>query len=160
MTWKKIPNHPNYEVNEMGKVRTTNYEHKGITKELKQSKNKKGYLRVNIDGKLKRSHRLIAMTFLSNYSEKLQVNHKNGIKIDNRIENLEMVTAKENSWHRNNILKIGNKPVIQKDKNGKIINKYISISEAERQTGIDHTCIINVCKNKQKTAGKFIWEYC
>ena len=44
-------------------------------------------------------HRLVAMFYLDNYSEDLQVNHKNGIKTDNRAENLEMVTNRQNVLH-------------------------------------------------------------
>lgn len=46
-----------------------------------------------------RVHRLVAMFYLPDYSEYLQVNHRNGIKTDNRVENLEMVTNKENALH-------------------------------------------------------------
>ena len=49
--WKDIPNLQYYQVNELGEVRTLNYEHKGITRILKQSKTEKGYLKVNINGK-------------------------------------------------------------------------------------------------------------
>lgn len=72
-------------------------------------KDQKGYLRVrlklpllskNKDGrKPYKIHRLVAMFYLDNYSDKLQVNHKNGIKTDNRVENLEMVTNRENVIH-------------------------------------------------------------
>ena len=160
MEWKNIPGYANYQANKLGQIKTTNYEHKGITKILKQSYTEKKYLKVNINGKPKRVHRLIAKTFLENYDENLEVNHKNGIKTDNRVENLEMVTAKQNSWHRHYVLKKCVKSVKQIDKNtNKIVNRYPSISEAERITGIDHTCIINVCKGKQKTAGNYKWEY-
>lgn len=158
--WRDIPNIQNYQVNENGEVRTLNYGHKGITKILKQFKNQKGYLRVNINNRLMRTHRLVAMAFLPDYDDKLEVNHKNGIKSDNRLENIEMVTPKQNSWHRHYVLNKCVKPVIKIDKNTKQeIEKYLSVSEAERKNNVNHTCIINVCKNKQKTAGGYIWRY-
>ena len=160
MEWKDIPNLKYYQVNKSGQVRTLNYEHKGITKILKQSYTEKGYLKVNINGKPKRVHRLVAQTFLENYSENLEVNHKNGIKTDNRLENIEMVTPKENSFHRHYVLNKCVKPVLQIDyKTKKEIQKFKSIAEASRTTGIDHTCIINVCKGNQRKAGGYAWAY-
>jgi hypothetical protein len=73
----------------------------------------KGYMKArlytplssNTDGrKPYRLHRIIAMTFLENYSDNLQVNHINGDKSDNRVENLEMVTASQNVYHAWNSL--------------------------------------------------------
>ena len=158
MKWEDIPGYENYQANVLGQIRTTNYLHKGIIRILKQSYSEKGYLLVNINGKPKRVHRLIAKTFLKNYDENLEVNHKNGIKTDNNIDNLEMVSSKQNSWHRHYVL---NKCVIsikQIDKTtNKVIATYPSISEAERKTGIDHTCIINTYKGKQQTAGGYKW---
>lgn len=76
---------------------------------IKPSTDVKGYLRVrlklpafskNKDGrKPYKVHRLVAMFYLSDYSSDLQVNHKNGNKQDNRVENLEMVTASQNTLH-------------------------------------------------------------
>lgn len=40
-----------------------------------------------------------------------------------------------------------------------IINKFRGVMEAEAKTGVDHSCIINVCKGRQKRAGKFGWCY-
>lgn len=68
----------------------------------------KGYMKArlysplsnNPDGRKPfRLHRLVAKAFLPDYSEELQVNHKNGIKTDNRVENLEMVTNSQNVYH-------------------------------------------------------------
>jgi len=50
-------------------------------------------------GATKKIHRLVAKAFIDNYSEYLQVNHKNCVKHDNRLENLEMVTQSQNTKH-------------------------------------------------------------
>jgi len=76
--------------------------------EYVSSFDKKGYkiLRLpypdstNKDGRRPfKVHRLVALIYLPDYSEDLQVNHKNGIKHDNRVENLEMVTNRQNAIH-------------------------------------------------------------
>lgn len=78
-------------------------------KVLKNSVGPKGYLIIRLKSpkysinkdrrKPYKVHRLVAMFYLDNYSEDLQVNHKNGIKTDNRVENLEMVTNQQNVLH-------------------------------------------------------------
>lgn len=87
-----------------GLIYSTDFNHTGKTKALKGSVDKDGYPHVlmNIDGKrvYRRSHKLIALAFLTPQpTPKHQVNHKNGIRDDNRPENLEWLTSQENTIH-------------------------------------------------------------
>ena len=98
-----------YEVETTGRVIN-----KRTGKELKFHPDPKGYMKSRIycpeisehkDGrKIIKLHRLVAMFHFDTYDETLQVNHKNGIKNDNRVDNLEMVTNSENAYHAWNTL--------------------------------------------------------
>lgn len=98
---KRISYCPDYGVSSGGDIYSFRFNRVRL---LKVQNNGIGYLFIRVitprgEHKFKLIHRLVAEAFLSNYSEELQVNHINGIKSDNRLENLEMVTQSENMLH-------------------------------------------------------------
>lgn len=104
--WKDIKGYEGlYQVNKIGQVRKLKHEIKILAPEVM----KKGYLRVSLTKNKQRTriliHVIVAKHFIPNHDNKQQVNHINGIKSDNRIENLEWCTNKENCIHavKNNL---------------------------------------------------------
>jgi len=98
LTWVKIKKYPNYLISNNGDIYNLK---NGRFK--KPCLDKKGYERTRLSNngvaKTLKVHRIVAEAFLPNYCKDLQVNHKNCVKHDNRLENLEMVTQSENTKH-------------------------------------------------------------
>jgi len=133
------------------------------TKKFKKwSKDTNGYMRCTIWNNNKSitvsQHRLLAQIFIPNPLNKLQVNHINGVKYDNRLENLEWVTQSENGLHSfaNGLQKV-TKPNMMSVIDKVSGNLYESISEASRQTkwSVSHLSNMLTGKSINKTNLEF-----
>jgi hypothetical protein len=123
--------------------------------------NENGYIRVYIYNKTYLLHRLIAFVFLENPENKEQVNHIDGNKINNKVENLEWVTCSENNLHKHKI-GLGNnytRKIGQYDLDSNLIKEYPSIVAASLELNTSKTNIRGVLTNYRKTAKGFIWKY-
>lgn len=130
-----------------------------------------GYLQVKIHGKKINAHRIVAMAFCQGYREGLVVNHKNGIRTDNRSENLEWITPSENVSHGYRVLNrvptslgkfgedhVSSKAVIATSiKTGKSI-RYGSAMDAVRE-GFDSSSISRCCNGIRACHKGYYWRF-
>ena len=141
---KAIPGYPHYSVTEDGRVWS---ELKQIF--LKEVSNGNGYKKVTLCDKITKKpyliHRIVALTYLDNINNKPCVNHKNGIKSDNRVENLEWCTYSENNKHA---FRTGLKwhSELQKSKVSKNAEKYSCKLVLDTATGIFYNSVVEASR--------------
>lgn len=169
--WKSIPGYEGlYEISNHGRVKSYQYCKKQGTHEriLKPVQQQTGYYFVNLfkDRKMKTIavHRLVAENFISNPDNLPVVNHKDETRTNNYVENLEWCTHAYNLSYgttRERIAEKCRKPILQLDKEGNVIKKWSSISEAAESfgytAGTSH--IIDCIKGRRKTARGYGWRY-
>lgn len=187
--WKEIEGYPNYMVSSLGDVKSLNWRGNTGKEHLRKGvKNHNGYLVVILSNKGKTKsfpiHRLVYKTFIGEIPDGMQVNHINEDKIDNRVENLNLMTPKENiNWgtrnermaaalkgktlsdeHKKHLIEAKvkenrSKPILQIDKNtNEIINEWNCAEEVHRILGYSNSHIRECCNGKRKTAYGFKWE--
>lgn len=162
-----------YQVSNFGNVKRLEYQrYNKMTKtyskykehNLKLLLNNNGYKIVNLckNGitKLTLVHRLVAQAFIKNTNNYNCINHIDGNKTNNNIENLEWCTYKENIQHAYRTgLNKKSKEVNQYSLNGEYLSTYKSTYKASYATGINQSNIYMCCVGKRKTAGKYIWKF-
>lgn len=171
MNWKKIDGYERYSISDTGRVRNDE-----TGRILTATENHRGYLEVMLSPgrKHKRVNRLVAEAFIRNPENKPQVNHKDGDKRNNEVNNLEWATESENERHKIDVLgkkfvpsrehieatlplawAACSKPVICME-TGTI---YKSVMEANRKTGVNRCHISQCASGKRRSAGGLHWQW-
>lgn len=166
--WKDIKGYEGiYQASNLGRIKSLNYNQQKYEKILKPVKQKTGYYLVNLKGNALLLHRVIANTFLENPNNFKTINHKDGNKANNSVDNLEWCSYSDNLKHAyKNKLKIATsnhlkKKIIQYDKNYNFIKIWGCSKDIERELKISHSNISKCCKHilHNNTAGGYKWEY-
>lgn len=188
--WRDVPDFEGYyEISNLGKVRTKarkvvrffkyNYHTLPIKAKILKIHIQRGYACVCMykDGKMynKQLHRLLAKAFIPNPNNYPIINHKDGNKLNNSLDNLEWCTYKHNcneayrlglnyisEKHLKHIRELGlksGKKVAQLDLNGNVVKIYNSSRQASLELGISQGNISLCCNGKRRTTNGFKWKY-
>jgi len=171
--WKCIPGYKRiYEASSLGRIKSL----PGLTHKkdiiLRPSKSKDGYYRVCIRksgiSKVITVHRLIAKTFIRKRGKNLEVNHKDGNKLNNKVENLEWVSRSRNIQHM--FTDLGRKSIMfgKFGKDNHLSKKVLCVNtgktydcakDAGKELGLNYASIRNVCCGANKSLKKMIFKY-
>lgn len=179
--WKPVKGYEGfYEVSDHGNVKSLRKNK--ILKQTVGVKNGYSYVGLYKEGKDKRVlvHRIVATAFIDNPMQKRTVNHKDGNKSNNCVENLEWATYSENHRHafKNGLKIVSDKQRKVASETGKktcdanrrrtpvvmikddvYIKTFTSAHEAARSVGGNPSAIIAVCKGKWQSHKGYRWEY-
>lgn len=175
--WKAIPNCDDYFVSNKGRIKCQRTGKDGKILAFPLTKDDP-YITIplkNNDGirTFYRVHRLVAEAFIDKIPKGYHVHHKNGIKTDNRVENLEIISPKE---HYEESKKLGQsstkgmntynkykrpRKISQYTMDGQLLATYCNSAFAESCTGVCQRNILQVASGSEgrKQAGGYIWKF-
>lgn len=178
--WKPVKGYESrYEVSNMGRVKSLSYQRTGEERLLSQVCMSGNYLGVSLwkNNKEKRFmvHRLVYEAFhgyLPKFvvtmkgDERMEVNHINEIKTDNRLENLELITCTQNNnhgTHKQRIAKSNSKKVYQYTMDGSFVKEWDSTKSCAEygfnQSAVSSCCRNTYCHRKRNDYKKYIWSF-
>ena len=147
-----------YEVSNLGNVKSLT--RNKLLKPASTRASNRGYLFVQLgkDHKLKYIHRAVWEAFNGPIPEGLQINHLDENKLNNSLNNLSLVTHRENmNW--GSLPEKFAKHILQYDKNGNFIKEWPSIKSIQRELGISISHISKCANGKKKSAYGFVWVF-
>ena len=180
--WKDIPSYEGYYmVSNKGRVKSLPRNGTIRTERIMKQKNLNGYMTVHLRksgySKHRKVHRMVAKAFIEKVPGKEIINHKDGVKDNNNVENLEWCTHSENTHHaydtglmevdleqlkeaQRRSVKSTSKPVLQISSEGALVNEFSSIRQASLHMGVQSCNMIgDVCRGKRKTYKGYKWEF-
>lgn len=185
--WKDIPGYEKlYKISSSGIVRSYdkivrngkyNQNRVILGRNLKYTLARGGYYTVGLTKDRKQKvyfvHRLVAITFIDNPNDYPVINHKNAVRTDNRVSNLEWCTYSYNTLY--SFREMGRQPVNKGERGakshlskeicqidiqtGNVVKTFIGTYDASAKTNICRSDIIRCANGKAKSAGGFKWQY-
>lgn len=173
--WKDIKGYEGlYQVSNLGRVKSLKRQRDvnllysntaTVPEKILKYGTSQGYLAVTLAknkvNKKIRVHKLVALNFIPNPENKPYINHKDGNKHNNNVENLEWITPKENTKHAyaNKLMHPHFNVINQYDTEGNFIKSWNGYSEINKVLGYSQQNICHCCKRRTRTAFGYVWRY-
>ena len=170
--WKDVPQwEKTHEVSNLGRVRAKGGEREWGTyvrvqqpRILAQYKKKNGYLSLHLNSgnsfKNAYVHRIVAEAFIRTIREGEEVNHLDKNKTNNRVDNLEICSRKENMlYSKNDIFERQARRVYRYTLDGSFDKEYRSLTEASQDNGVNPPCIVRACKGERNIVNHYYFRY-